>query len=65
MASPSGGVTRPLRMRAPDEPTPVGRIVSYFLLGCWAFVVLFPLYWLGITSVKLPVDVNSGPFYLP
>src|SRR5262249_43010208 len=45
--------------------TPVGRVVSYFLLGFWAFVVLFPLYWLAITSFKLPIDVNSGPFYLP
>jgi multiple sugar transport system permease protein len=65
MASVPGGVSRPLRMRAPDDPTPVGRVVAYFLLACWAFVVLFPLYWLAITSVKLPVDVNSGPFYLP
>ena len=65
MASVPGGIARPLRMRAPDDPTPIGRVVAYFLLACWAFVVLFPLYWLGITSVKLPVDVNSGPFYLP
>ena len=65
MASVPGGAARPLRMRAPDEPSPVGRVVAYCLLACWAFVVLFPLYWLAITSVKLPVDVNSGPFYLP
>ena len=30
---------------AVDEPTPLGRVVSYLLLGFWAFVVLFPLYW--------------------
>ena len=34
-------------------------------LCAWAFVVLFPLYWLAITSVKLPIDVADGPFYLP
>jgi multiple sugar transport system permease protein len=27
--------------------------------------VLFPLYWLAITSFKLPVQVDKGPFYLP
>jgi len=40
-------------------------VTSYLLLGIWALVVLFPLYWLLITSFKLPIDVNMGPFYLP
>jgi len=31
----------------------------------WTLVVLFPLYWLVVTSFKLPIDVNQGPFYLP
>ena len=39
--------------------------VSYVLLGVWAVVVLFPLYWLVVTSLKTPIGVNSGPFYLP
>ncbi len=39
--------------------------VSYALLGAWALVVLFPLYWLAVTSLKTPLDVNSGPFYFP
>jgi len=39
--------------------------VSYLLLGIWTVVVLFPLYWLLVTSFKLPIDVNQGPFYLP
>lgn len=39
--------------------------VSYVLLGAWAVVVLFPLYWLVVTSVKTPIEVNGGPFYLP
>jgi len=28
-------------------------------------VVLFPIYWLVVTSFKLPIDVNTGPFYIP
>jgi multiple sugar transport system permease protein len=39
--------------------------VSYVLLGVWTVVVLFPLYWLAITALKTPIEVNSGPFYLP
>jgi multiple sugar transport system permease protein len=46
-------------------PSPVSMLVSYLLLAAWAFVVLFPLYWLFITSFKLPIDVNNGPFYFP
>ena len=53
------------RMRAIDEPTPFWKVVCYVLLGFWTFVVLFPLYWVAITSFKLPIDVNDGPFYLP
>src|SRR6266446_4729578 len=40
-------------------------LVSYTLLFAWAFVVLFPLYWLAVTSLKTPLDVNAGPFYIP
>ncbi len=40
-------------------------LVSYILLLAWAFVVLFPLYWLAVTSLKTPLDVNDGPFYIP
>jgi len=39
--------------------------LSYIALFAWAFVVLFPLYWLAITSLKTPLDVNGGPFYIP
>jgi multiple sugar transport system permease protein len=48
-----------------NSPSPVTKVLSYALLGFWAFVVLFPLYWLVVTSFKLPVDVNGGPFYIP
>jgi multiple sugar transport system permease protein len=46
-------------------PPPLGALASYLALGLWALVVLFPLYWLAVTSLKLPIDVNTGPFYLP
>src|SRR5712692_11915306 len=40
-------------------------LMSYAVLFAWAFVVLFPLYWLAVTSFKTPLDVNGGPFYFP
>jgi multiple sugar transport system permease protein len=48
-----------------SAPSPAEMILSYLALGVWTIVVLFPLYWLLVTSFKLPIDVNSGPFYLP
>jgi len=47
------------------RPSPAGMVLSYLLLGGWAIVVLFPLYWLAITSLKTPIQVNAGPFYIP
>ena len=47
------------------RPSPFGMVVSYILLGLWTLVVLFPLYWLVVTSLKLPIDVNTGPYYIP
>ncbi len=47
------------------HPSPFGMVLSYLAMGTWAIVVLFPLYWLVVTSLKLPIDVNTGPFYLP
>ena len=31
----------------------------------WALVVLFPIYWLFVTSFKTPYQVDKGPFYIP
>ena len=55
----------PLRRRSPLDLSPGAKLVSYALLIAWSAVVLFPLYWLAVTSLKLPVDVDRGPFYLP
>ena len=41
------------------------KIVVYAILGFWTLVVLFPLYWVLVTSFKVEVQVDSGPFYIP
>lgn len=48
-----------------NKPSPFSLALSYILLGIWSLVVLFPLYWLVVTSLKHPIDVNMGPFYIP
>lgn len=40
-------------------------LLSYAILGVWAFIVLFPLYWLFVTAFKQPIDVSAGPKYIP
>lgn len=46
-------------------PSPLGAVLSYLVLGFWTFAVLFPIYWLVVTSFKLPIQVNEGPFFVP
>lgn len=46
-------------------PGPFGTLVTYLILALWTVVVLFPLYWMFVTSFKLPIQVDSGPFYIP
>ena len=38
---------------------------AFLLLLGWALVVLFPIYWLFVTSFKTPYQVDKGPFYIP
>jgi multiple sugar transport system permease protein len=58
------GLSWLVRPRSPLDPSPLSMAASYAILGFWTFVVLFPLYWVFITSFKQPIDVNDGPFYL-
>ena len=44
-------MTRWLRSRSYNTPSPLGKVVTYLALGFWAFLILFPLYWL---IVKFP-----------
>jgi multiple sugar transport system permease protein len=53
------------RRKSIHSPSPIGIILSYLALGIWTFVVLLPLYWLVVTSLKLPIQVAQGPFYIP
>ena len=66
MSYPGRGarLTWMLRPRSPLDPSPLSMTLSYVLLSFWAFVVLFPLYWVFVTSFKQPIDVADGPFYL-
>jgi multiple sugar transport system permease protein len=47
-----------------DLPTPA-KIFAFVLLVAWTVVVLFPIYWLFVTSFKTPYQVDKGPFYIP
>src|SRR5260221_3596943 len=49
----------------PFQPSPGWKIISYLILGFWAVVVLFPLYWLLVTAFKGPPDVDGGPQFIP
>lgn len=41
------------------------KTISYILLSVWAALCLFPIYWLVITSFKLPIAVFQGATYFP
>ncbi|NRA19517.1 MAG: carbohydrate ABC transporter permease [Oceanospirillaceae bacterium] len=45
--------------------SPLNKVFTYSILFVWSFVVLFPLYWLFVTSFKLPIHVSDGPYYIP
>jgi len=58
-------VRSPLRRRSPVDIGAGTKLVAYLLLIGWTLVVLFPLYWILVTSFKLPIQVDSGPKYVP
>jgi multiple sugar transport system permease protein len=45
--------------------SPAGSVLTYAILGLWTVIVVFPLYWVLVTSVKLPIQVSDGPVYIP
>ena len=53
------------RSSNPFQLSSASKLLSYVVLGFWAFIVLFPLYWLFVTAFKIPIDVSSGPKYIP
>lgn len=50
---------------AVDKMSPAANAVAHLLLAGWSLFVLFPIYWVIITSFKDAAAVNQGPFYVP
>jgi multiple sugar transport system permease protein len=48
-----------------DEMGTAPKIAVYIILAFWTLVVLFPLYWVLVTSFKIEVQVDSGPYFIP
>jgi multiple sugar transport system permease protein len=48
-----------------DSQAPLARLGTYSVLILWTLVVLLPLYWVLVTTLKIRIVVDSGPFYLP
>src|SRR5919197_546267 len=58
-------LVKPLARRSPVDLSPGAKLASYLILVSWTLIVLFPLYWLVVTSFKLPIQVDAGPKYIP
>jgi multiple sugar transport system permease protein len=50
---------------AVGKMSPVASAVAHVLLAIWSLFVLFPIYWVIITSFKDAAAVNQGPYYFP
>ena len=50
---------------AVGKMSPFSKVIAYSLLLIWSLFVLFPIYWVVITSFKDAAAVNQGPYYLP
>jgi multiple sugar transport system permease protein len=55
----------PFRRETPTDLSPGAKLVSWLVLAAWSLVVLFPLWWLIVTSLKTADQVDRGPFYIP
>jgi len=53
------------RQRGVAELSRRSKIGLYALLVFWTLVVVLPLYWIMTTSLKSPIQVNDGPYYIP
>jgi len=50
---------------AVGKMSPAASLLAHGLLVAWSVIVLFPIYWVIITSFKDAAAVNQGPFYVP
>jgi multiple sugar transport system permease protein len=48
-----------------NKRSPLATFGLYFVAVFWAFICLFPLYWLVTTSFKPPLAVSRVPTYFP
>ena len=55
----------PFRRRSAMDVSPPAKFVGWLVLVFWAFIVLFPLYWLFVTSFKTSDTVGRGPVLHP
>jgi multiple sugar transport system permease protein len=55
----------PFARRSVTDLSPPAKLGAFVVLLFWAFIVLFPIYWLFVTSFKTPYVVDKGPFYIP
>jgi len=58
-------VRNPFARRSVTDLSPPAKLGAFVVLLAWAFVVLFPIYWLLVTSFKTPYEVDKGPFFIP
>jgi multiple sugar transport system permease protein len=58
-------MTNPFRKRSTNDLSPPAKLAAFVLLLGWTAVVLFPIYWLVVTSFKTAYQVDKGPFYIP
>jgi multiple sugar transport system permease protein len=58
-------MSNPFRRRSATDLSPPAKLGAFLLLLAWAFIVVFPIYWLFVTSFKTPYQVDKGPFYIP
>ena len=70
LGTPSGRRGRrrlpnPFRRRSAMDMHPAARVGAFLLMLAWAFIVVFPIYWLAVTSLKTPYEVDKGPFFIP
>ncbi len=50
---------------AMGKMAPLTRIIVYSSLAFWSLFVIFPIYWVLVTSFKLPQHVSEGPYFIP
>jgi multiple sugar transport system permease protein len=55
----------PFARRSLTDLSPPAKFGAFVVLLAWTVVVLFPIYWLFVTSFKTPYQVDKGPFFIP